>query len=875
MTRQSRSSLAIVYREAPSTAEGRWLLRFNSRWNAFSLIGGHEDPADAGDAWNCLRRELREELEPTTAGKAELETQKRVVRYEGFSQAAGEWSSYETTLIKVNFPEGLEPASSNPERPVVWASRAEIEAGRTTNAKPISSTVRWLLHHWGWNRSSALGGAASRSKVIFANRVARELSYESKSLLESDLEILFPNADQILVRALMQGFRNLSTERTILALDVKEPDQLFSVVAKLGTRREVWGDYEGWKLCLALRRTRSRILLEANGLELVSPEGLGCLAAGGNSCNPTDRVAVYYEDAFDLYAGDTEDGTPCSLEEAARKSLFDELPTTESVCRCIRQVSNEIRDRLYQSISANRSAARTYFEARMKRALPQLQQGGSLFPMRRRMNQFVATWFHRRNSPLWIDPLEYRDWSHDSTAPERLPECIVGLIHGDLHGRNILVGIHRHECEFPSVFDFGEVTAEGVVAWDFVKLEFEMKVRFLGELLSSEDVIREIERLSNERLEVLLPEFPPEGVTPLPSDAQHRKVLALMRLEYLLNEVSAEFEGMEGFRDFSSRIDSKNHALSRWLQIALTIRDECRESLQQLARERDGLHNGWLVDWNHAAVVYAIQSMKYSYSKPQREFAWAAGGIAAGWLVRHFNLVAEGTEIPFSESLRPHLLTLRKAEDKKGALAQALKQAEQFTASPAVERELALLYLDNNNTEAAEQLLRSSGREKEAREVRDYEWFSRIGRVYKSRIPNDGSPLRGAEFSLREAQHAYEQAWELSHHYYPGGNAAMIAAALGLANTKALATQVKESVEKLMRTKPFHPERHWAYATLGDMNVILGEEELAKNAYVQALRANKIPDESVRETITRQLKEFSRHPNFPKVGEMLEFLKGV
>ena len=52
-----------------------------------------------------------------------------------------------------------------------------------------------------------------------------------------------------------------------------------------------------------------------------------------------------------------------------------------------------------------------------------------------------------------------------------------GCAHGDLHGRNILVGIVRDQAMWPTVFDYEDMSPCNLIGWDFVKLETELKMR--------------------------------------------------------------------------------------------------------------------------------------------------------------------------------------------------------------------------------------------------------------------------------------------------------------------------------------------------------------------------------------------------------------
>ena len=90
----------------------------------------------------------------------------------------------------------------------------------------------------------------------------------------------------------------------------------------------------------------------------------------------------------------------------------------------------------------------------------------------------VATWAVQDDKP---DPASvervicqiYGDLHRWFYAAQQVPSTLVGCSHGDLHGRNILVGVRRGEAEFPVVYDCGEMSPRNVLVWDFVKLEME------------------------------------------------------------------------------------------------------------------------------------------------------------------------------------------------------------------------------------------------------------------------------------------------------------------------------------------------------------------------------------------------------------------
>jgi len=67
--------------------------------------------------------------------------------------------------------------------------------------------------------------------------------------------------------------------------------------------------------------------------------------------------------------------------------------------------------------------------------------------------------------------------------PEELvPGMMRGCAHGDLHGRNILVGQVHGRVLWPTVFDYEDMGPCNWIGWDFVKMETELKTRIYHRL---------------------------------------------------------------------------------------------------------------------------------------------------------------------------------------------------------------------------------------------------------------------------------------------------------------------------------------------------------------------------------------------------------
>ena len=90
----------------------------------------------------------------------------------------------------------------------------------------------------------------------------------------------------------------------------------------------------------------------------------------------------------------------------------------------------------------------------------------------------------------YLDPVDFVDWTLDPNDQSRLPDTLVGRSHGDLHGRNILLGVRRGETEYPAVFDYEDMGDANVLVWDFAKLETELKIRLLPDLYDQDEPVR-------------------------------------------------------------------------------------------------------------------------------------------------------------------------------------------------------------------------------------------------------------------------------------------------------------------------------------------------------------------------------------------------
>jgi hypothetical protein len=166
--RSSVASLAVLSR----LEAGRrlYLARWNDKWNAFSMPGGHKRDAESHRA--CLVRELAEldelylpppEDDPDEAAavpvagvdrhhinvRVDTEPLGRLA-YEAFSQSANERTAYVVKLFAARLTSEAVAVVARNEA-LRWLTEAEIHAGRTDDGRRVSDTIRahlgWLARH--------------------------------------------------------------------------------------------------------------------------------------------------------------------------------------------------------------------------------------------------------------------------------------------------------------------------------------------------------------------------------------------------------------------------------------------------------------------------------------------------------------------------------------------------------------------------------------------------------------------------------------------------------------------------------------------------------------------------------------------------------
>jgi tetratricopeptide (TPR) repeat protein len=665
-----------------------------------------------------------------------------------------------------------------------------------------------------------------------------------RHVLESDLTKLFAPVRPLTltVSAIYGGFSSDFEQRVVLGVEVRTRDSFQTHIVKLGIREEVKPDYQGWKSCVLSQNFASRIFVQLRYADL-----------------PSGHAAVIYEDGYLLYGKDRK---AHSLEDVVLWTTTDYKPAPESVERVIYQVYTELERWFYVTSSDSRpEEAVAFYRARLHNA----QERWTLLERGSAEERAEVQWrtdlrrdviwilcghedYNCSGDPVYLDPYDYVRWGLDT---ESLPPALVGRSHGDLHGRNVLVGVQRGEAEFPTVFDYGEMSDHNVVAWDFAKLETEMKVRILPRLY---DVPEAREALLG------LAGFP--HWRPQPRDTDVERTLFFhqfeARLAALGENIDAE-HAAEATMPLPPELASSNDSVNRLLRVLWRVR---KEAALCLGYRRIRKPHAWLSDLYFALAVYGLCNAKptWKYERAQVRCALVSAGVAAArlekrrpQLPREFTRAASRTGC--LGSYRVPLGTAHRLW-KKGKLGTALNVLEkahrEFPCSVPLVQEYALLIADLAERSADDKRLEEALKLLEplrglCRRFRDHETLSRLGKVFRNhgdtvwaRKPRPYVDFLGKHVAdwqyYKQAQECYHEAFQFNRHFYPGINAASLAWIIGeQAKASEIATEVKHICRSINFSELSWDDRLWLFATEGELRLLLGESAEAAVLYKDAL----------------------------------------
>jgi len=535
------------------------------------------------------------------------------------------------------------------------------------------------------------------------------------------------------------------------------------------------------------------------------------------------------------------------LEEVVIRSCRWGSPTPESVAQRIRNVYDYMNRRLFIHARAKDTA-----------------KVGDYY--RKKLGDCIKTWWRpervARRRPVLLsiegkphqfqDPIDWINWVLSPVAEQCVPECIFGPCHGDMHGRNVLIGLSNGEALDQAVYDFEDMDLDLPVAWEFVKFEMELRVRALPY------VIRAMEDSKK--------------------DFRHAMDFERQLYQWTRNLDNQTLRPIE-----THRIDLGRDYPNEWKRlfaILLEIRQSAKICL--CGRERPEC---WKEEYLFTLAAYSVHTAKHApYDPIHQQLAYIAGGVAAAHFAREDcycpkvcgrkicrtnaswtptpKLTSNAKQEPFGatkESLFPNYAVVL-ADPKKRAQARVedtVQEAvndledlhEMYPHVVAVEQEWALAKVELSTLIDDKKRIAELRKEADEillpllRELRsaDEETLGKLGRRHKEcawAINNYGPCESGADrIHYERALQYYQRAYEPRKGYYPGINVATLLFLLGSKNEAARVAQ--DVLDTCLAIKPEAlqevDERIWVEATRAEAYLLLEQYESALECYSAAL----------------------------------------
>jgi hypothetical protein len=752
-------------------------------------------------------------------------------------------------------------------------------------------------------------------QVEFAGVVSSQLSTEFLAQLREDLADVFsqlctsaPPPERILASRLFRGYTQKFAERIILGLEVQYADHRYEThIVKVGQRERIKRDYEGWVKCTRDRQVASRIFAP---VQLVEPLG-------------NDRVAVLYRDAYTLFGLDQDQSRPQTLEEVAGWAVQDDRPDPLSVERSIAHIYTDLARWFYPGARPDREATWAFYRQKLRFAgdgssgvLQQWREDAVRRGLRRDAVWLICGRDKPDADPLteparYLDPVDFVDWMLTASEETRLPETLVGRSHGDLHGRNILLGVRRGETEYPAVFDYEDMSDANVLVWDFAKLEMELKIRLLPYLYDQDAAVRAVLEAGSDLPAVEAART--SGRFATFAGERGRRIAAFLTFEELLHDRTARIHSRvqaETIQAFPEELSTGAGKIDRLLGILLRIR---REAALWLGYERRGRIHRWMDEYYFSIAVYGVLNTLWDYEPLQIECGLVAAGVSAARMPATPTTLARRTvdarraveqvfepgpqedfqdtsymsyRVPLAvahhfwkfkryqeaRKFLEHLMRVPANQDEEGLACVEVEACGPQPPTVAVAyqhavpliAEYALLETECNNMAGAEPLLESL--RPQAAEFGDYETLGRIGRLFKSSGDRHWDKSETAFRDLegtpawqmyQKAMRVYEEAFGATGDYYTGINAATLAALTGdIKKARNYASQVADICARLPDVA--RGDRFWIFATEGEAAVLCGRWSAAVNFYTSAVAELTPGQGGMADSAYKQLRRLAR-----------------
>lgn len=330
------------------------------------------------------------------------------------------------------------------------------------------------------------------AQIVWTHRAERQLRYElirthgsadalpdRLARLNEWLALAFPHASAVVVLDVYLGFRPRTGEY-ILFVDARGATDCGTAIVKLADdEARLRSELAAWENC-------TPPCFHGNAVFM----GLSARTGG----RPPRLVALVYQDA-QPHIGTDETAW---LEAAVLRCVRFGVPDTHTLIDSLRELFAHLGRVLYPAarveplepggIELNPHAVEgTAVRRQLCDTFP-LWDGAAQQVSPVGVRKQVSAAFGSEHA-RYIDPVDYFRFLHrertefEVPAEHLYPRRLRGPAHGDLHGRNVLVGLEEDRAGTPALFDYENMSCDNLIGWDFVKLETELKIRALAAVL--------------------------------------------------------------------------------------------------------------------------------------------------------------------------------------------------------------------------------------------------------------------------------------------------------------------------------------------------------------------------------------------------------
>lgn len=651
-----------------------------------------------------------------------------------------------------------------------------------------------------------------RSALNSAGTAAADLENKLRELNEK-LRATFPQADGIVVLERLGGY-SITSHKHVLRVEVSQGVSTLARVVKIRSADKLAEELKGWQDCRQAAQERGRSFMKLQEGARVDGK----------------LQSLIYEDAYEtLRAAEL-----VNLEQAVLNCCRWKVPSVTSILAVLDLVFAELIDRLY---------AHAHTVALTAADADQLRQ--RLGPGYDGWRSTATVAGGARANAIgsiprepFVDLCAFYDQAFSSFSTDMFPEIQRGPAHGDLHGRNVLVGLVDGEARWPAVYDYEDMGLNNDLCWDFAKLETELKVRVLSHVY--------------------------------PEDTQ-QFINKTHQFETRLNQETERLNNVP-FEEWTQRglnWQATNSPEERLLLVLLEIRRQAKKSLEHVV----GRGRRWLHEHYFALACYAVYAGRFQTLRtPECTALYVSGSLAAArylWSVSRSRFNAEDAThqarnaIAFADSEArrsgpPHVgpkielafaqefVRSRQVPFVKAAIEILNKLLERVTHIPEIWQELALAHLELGSLETSQDatccrkalaILREFDAAQDGLYTLDAETLARSGRIWKQlgHRASDASQCDDARKHYEVAMRYYERAFELHPgDYYTGVNAATLRL-LADPKQKDAVRQAAEKLWALVESTPKEKQDVWFLATQGEVTLLQDKHRPAAVYYSAAI----------------------------------------